>query len=99
VKAFLDMTDDAGARQRRAQYRAKHRGTKEMDVLLGRYAEARTSAFNGDDLARFERLLALPDPELQSWIFDPRLMGESEFRNLVIDIRNFHGLERGTELE
>ena len=34
------MTDDAETRRRRAAYRACHRGTKEMDWILGRFAEA-----------------------------------------------------------
>ena len=33
------MTDDVETRRRRAAYRASHRGTKEMDWMLGRYAE------------------------------------------------------------
>ena len=86
------MTDDDEVRQRRAIYRANHRGTKEMDVLLGRYTQARIGALKGEDLGRFERLLALPDPSLQAWIFDPALMGESEFCDLVMELRRFHGL-------
>ena len=35
------MTDDVAIRRRRAAYRASHRGTKEMDLILGRYAVAR----------------------------------------------------------
>ena len=34
------MPDDLEMRRRRAAYRASHRGTKEMDIILGRYAEA-----------------------------------------------------------
>ena len=35
------MTDDIEIRRRRAAYRACHRGTKEMDLILGRFAVAR----------------------------------------------------------
>ena len=89
------MTDDSGVRQRRASYRANHRGTKEMDVLLGRYTQARIAEMQGTELALFERFLALPDPTLQAWIFDPGAMGESEFGDLILQLRRFHGLEDG----
>jgi antitoxin CptB len=87
------MTADAiEVRRKRAIYRANHRGTKEMDVLAGRYAEAKVADFNSDELERFERLLAVADPLWQSWIFSPGGMAESEFSAIVRDMRVFHGL-------
>ncbi len=53
-------------RRRRALYRAQHRGTKEMDHLLGRFAEARLAEMDDAALGLFETLLALPDPDLQT---------------------------------
>ena len=54
------MTDDLEIRRRRAAYRASHRGTKELDIVLGRYAAARLAAMTEDELGRFERFLACP---------------------------------------
>ena len=88
----LKMTDDLDMRRRRAAYRAHHRGTKEMDVLVGRYADARLATFSLDDLARFERLLTIPDPVLQQWILSGAGFDGSEFEDVVIDMRVFHGL-------
>ncbi len=85
------MTGDLQLRRRRASYRASHRGTKEMDALVGRYAVAKLSQLNGEELHLFERLLTVADPTLQDWIFagvDPG----SEFADLIGDIRSFHGL-------
>lgn len=79
-------------RRRRAAYRASHRGTKEMDWLLGRYAEASLDAMTEADLAEFEVLMALPEPELQSWLLNGELPGPSELAGLVARIRTFHGL-------
>jgi antitoxin CptB len=93
----LKMTDDLDTRRRRASYRARHRGTKEMDVLVGRYADARLVAFSLDDLARFERFLAIPDLTLQEWIFSGRGFGGIEFEALIADIRTFHGLPERAE--
>lgn len=83
---------DLEPRRRRAAYRAAHRGTKEMDWLLGRYAEARLGTMTEGELAEFERLLALPDPELQGWLMTGRLHGENDLSGLVGRIRAFHGL-------
>jgi antitoxin CptB len=92
------MTDEMDVRRRRALYRANHRGTKEMDVLLGRFAEARLPEMPDGGLERFERFLALPDPSLQSWILEPAGLSaseldESEFRDVVVEVRLFHGLD------
>jgi antitoxin CptB len=84
--------DNLETRRRRALYRATHRGTKEMDWLLGRYAEARLSAAGEDEVAELERLIALPDPDLQHWILDGGDIGASELAPLIGRIRAFHGI-------
>jgi antitoxin CptB len=83
---------DIDTRRRRATYRANHRGTKEMDWLLGRYGEATVGTMTEADLADFERLLALPDPDLQSWIMGGDVRSRNDLTDLVIRIRGFHGL-------
>lgn len=91
------MTDDLDLRRRRAAYRAAHRGTKEMDALVGRYAVAKVMTLEAEQLATFEAFLAVADPTLQAWIFASEAVSESAFEPLVDDIRIFHGLDRLTE--
>ena len=55
-------------RRRRALYRAWHRGTREMDLLLGRFADAHIEKLSDRDLAEFEALIDYPDDELFGWI-------------------------------
>jgi antitoxin CptB len=85
------MTTDT-TRHRRALYRAQHRGTKELDWLLGRYAEARLPGMAADDLTAFEELLALPDPDLQNWLMNGIGFEGSALAGLLVEIRSFHGL-------
>ncbi|MBN9264116.1 MAG: succinate dehydrogenase assembly factor 2 [Hyphomicrobium sp.] len=85
------MTPDE-TRRRRALYRAQHRGTKEMDFLLGRYAEAKLAGMAGGDLTAFEELLALPDPQLQSWLMLGQTFEGSALADLLRDIQHFHGI-------
>lgn len=89
--------DPLDARRRRAAYRAAHRGTKEMDILLGRYADANLAGFDEAALSRFEQFLALPDPDLQRWFFAPETAANIEFASIVADLRLFHGLEATSE--
>ena len=56
--------NDLGMRRRRALWRATHRGSKEMDFLLGRFAEREVEAMDGTEIAAFERLIDVPDPTI-----------------------------------
>jgi antitoxin CptB len=87
------MCDDLEMRRRRAAYRASHRGTKEMDIILGRYATARLSIMSLAELSLFERLLALPDPLLNQWFAQGATVADAgEFAELVVELRVHHGL-------
>ncbi|MDX2201904.1 MAG: succinate dehydrogenase assembly factor 2 [Hyphomicrobiaceae bacterium] len=84
-------TEDLEIRRRRALYRAEHRGTKEMDLVLGPFAKARLDDMPEASLALFEALLREPDPELQD-IFLGEGRPDGRFAELVGEIRSFHGL-------
>lgn len=91
----LEMTtvaDDLETRRRRAAYRAAHRGTKEMDWLVGRYAEAKLTILVDPALAHFEAFLAEQDPLLQKWLLNGEPAEDSPYVALVAEIRAFHGL-------
>jgi antitoxin CptB len=51
-------------RRKRLLFRCWHRGTREMDLILGRFADAEISAMRDDELAELERLIEVPDPDL-----------------------------------
>jgi antitoxin CptB len=59
---------DSDSRRKRALYRAHHRGTKEMDLILGGFADAELAELSQSEVAAFELLLALPDPEIEQVI-------------------------------
>jgi len=56
------------ARRRRILYRAWHRGTREMDLLMGRFADAHIGDLSEEDVADFELLIEVEDPDLFGWI-------------------------------
>jgi antitoxin CptB len=55
-------------RRRRILFRAWRRGVREMDLVMGRFADAHLPTMNDDELAEFERLLDVPDPQALAWI-------------------------------
>ena len=88
-----DTRNDLDARRRRALYRAGHRGTKEMDWLLGRFAEAKLGAMDGDELDAFEEFLALPDPDIGSWLLTPGMPAPDGLAgDFVARLKRFHDL-------
>jgi antitoxin CptB len=55
-------------RRKRLKYRSQHRGTKELDLLLGRFAVARLDTLNAGQIDRFEALLEAPSPLVYAWV-------------------------------
>src|SRR5450631_3417399 len=51
-------------RRKRLLFRCWHRGTREMDLILGRFADAGIADLSDGDMAELERLLEVPDPDL-----------------------------------
>lgn len=62
------MTETIDTRRRRLKFRSWHRGTKEMDLLLGAFADAHLDSYDAADLDRYEALLIESDPDLYNWI-------------------------------
>ena len=62
------MAEDLEVKRKRLIYRARHRGTKELDLLIGGFADAHLAEFDAGQLERFEALLSVPEPQLYSWM-------------------------------
>lgn len=56
------------ARRKKLKFRAWRRGFREMDLLMGSFADAHLETMSEDDLSEFERLLATPDWEVFAWL-------------------------------
>ena len=61
-------SDPLTIERKRLRFRSWHRGTREVDLLLGRFADAHLAAMDAEQLAQFAALLALPDPDLLDWL-------------------------------
>ena len=60
--------DRPDIRHRRLLFRCWHRGTQEIDLLLGSFAETSLAGFDSAQLDRFEALLDCADADMFDWI-------------------------------
>lgn len=60
--------EDLSMRRRRLRYRAWHRGTKEMDLVLGPFADAHLDGLAAPELDRLEALMDEEDTDLLKWV-------------------------------
>jgi len=59
-------------RLKRLSMRSMRRGTKEMDILLMRFADAQLAALSDAELDAYEALLSENDQDLYQWISGQR---------------------------
>ncbi|MET3661285.1 succinate dehydrogenase assembly factor 2 [Aquamicrobium ahrensii] len=55
-------------RRRKLLFRSWHRGMREMDLILGSFADAEIEGLSADELDQYERLLEINDTEMLPWI-------------------------------
>ncbi|RFC62813.1 succinate dehydrogenase assembly factor 2 family protein [Fulvimarina endophytica] len=59
---------DLDTRRKKALFRSWHRGTREMDLVFGRFADAEIADLDDDEMAIYEELMLAPDPEIFKWV-------------------------------
>ncbi len=76
--------------RRRLSFRSWHRGTKELDLLFGPFADARLADYDAAALARYEELLMAPDPDVYSWIVGREAPDPAYDTPVLRDVIAFH---------
>jgi antitoxin CptB len=74
---------------KKLQYRSNHRGTKEMDLLIGGFATENLKKMTLEELKEFEILLNFTDKELSSWLVDNKKNNELENFSISNKIKEF----------
>ena len=59
---------DTDTRRRKLKFRAWRRGFREMDLLMGSFADKHLDAYGEAELDQFEVLLNQPDWEVYAWL-------------------------------
>ncbi|QCI68181.1 succinate dehydrogenase assembly factor 2 [Phreatobacter stygius] len=86
---------DLDPRRRKILFRSWHRGTREMDLIMGRFADVHIGTLTEAELDDYERLIEVPDRDLFAWVTDkastPANYDTSVFRSL----KTFHSEGKG----
>jgi antitoxin CptB len=77
-------------RRRRILFRSWHRGIREMDLVLGRFADAQLSALSEAELDDYERLLEIPDQQFFAWVSGAETASAEYDTAMFRRLRDFH---------
>jgi antitoxin CptB len=61
-------SDGLDNRRRRLLFRSWHRGTREADLIMGRFADVHIAGFSDPELDEYEHLLEAIETDLLSWV-------------------------------
>ncbi len=70
-------------RRKKLKFRAWHRGIKEMDLILGRYADEHLEQMSSIQMDQFSKLLKQADDEMYKWVSGAKDVPE-EFDNEIM---------------
>ena len=65
---MADTMETPENRLKRLHMRSWRRGMKEMDLILGHFADDQLAALSADDLNLYERMLGENDQDLYLWV-------------------------------
>lgn len=80
--------ETAEARLKRMGMRSWRRGTKEMDLVLGPYADAHLACMEEAKLALYDRLLGENDQDLLPWVLG-QTTAPADYSALIAEIGAF----------
>lgn len=85
-----ERNDNIETRRRRLAFRSWHRGTRELDLLFGPFADARLAEYDAAALAQYEDLLMAPDPDVYGWIVGRAAPDPAYDTPVLRDVIAFH---------
>ncbi|WP_454916909.1 FAD assembly factor SdhE [Xanthobacter sediminis] len=86
---------DLDPRRRRLLYRAWHRGIREMDLIMGKFADAEIGNLSDAELDDFEKLVDAQDHDIFSWISETNPLPAEYDTPLFVRMKAFHDEGRG----
>jgi len=77
-------------RRRRILFRSWHRGTREMDLIMGRFADAQLARLADADLDALEQLLDAADRDVFDWVVEQAETPPHYDTDVLRKLRAFH---------
>ncbi|MEM6664793.1 MAG: succinate dehydrogenase assembly factor 2 [Pseudomonadota bacterium] len=90
-------SDGLDPRRRKILFRAWHRGTREMDLVMGRFADSFLATLSDEQLDDFEALIEVPDRDLFAWVTGEAATPDNWNSPVMRALAAFHGQVKGTE--
>ena len=76
--------------RRRLLFRSWHRGIREMDLVMGRFADAHIATFSDAELDEYETWLEVPDQQIFAWVTGAQQPPPQFDTALFRRLRDFH---------
>lgn len=76
--------------RKRLIFRSWHRGTREIDLLLGKFADEHIPAMEAEALALYDRFLNNSDPDIYNWITGQEPVPPAEDNAVVRQLVDFY---------
>jgi antitoxin CptB len=83
-------SDGLDPRRRRLLFRSWHRGTREADLIMGRFADVHLAAFSDAELDQYEHLLDALETDLLSWMTGVADVPPDHDTAMFRRVRDFH---------
>ena len=83
-------SDGLDPRRRRLLFRSWHRGIREADLIMGRFADAHIGDLNEAELDQYEHLLEAQEQDLLSWIVGQAEIPSDHDTPMFRRVREFH---------
>ena len=83
-------SDGLDGRRKRLLFRSWHRGMREMDLVLGRFADAQIAVLSEAELGEYERWLEVPDLMIFTWVNGSQPAPAEFDTALFRRLRDFH---------
>jgi antitoxin CptB len=77
-------------RRRKLLFRSWHRGMREMDFIMGGFADSALADLDDAELTDFERLIDVPDRTLLTWVTGEADIPQEFDTKLFRRMRDFH---------
>jgi antitoxin CptB len=84
------LEDNISITRKRLIFRSWHRGTREIDLLLGKFADAHLPGFDAASLDLYDRFLNNSDPDIYNWLTGQEPVPTAEDNAVVQALLKFY---------